>query len=245
MQSDASKHRLIQELWLPLTKEAGDVFFPKLKKNKKMRLLTITEESNSEEIETLIEAGLTTNDSTYGWASSIFKKVRLETANAPIIVIGATHYEDSIVNRPDVIVEYFPFDILNIDFYSQNVEAYGGRIEKEIASLELTIRNQKGKIGDKKGFVLIYTTKIDGYPLNCTSLKVDSDRLLIENWAGLIINGLPTPATINNDKKQIIEVVVGQILHKYGFTPAIQIRTHQINTDNGLILSVAGIFKVS
>jgi hypothetical protein len=237
------KHGLVQELWVPFAKQAGDSFFPKLRKNKRMRMLTLTDDSNCEEISAMIEASLTTSEAIFGWTSSMFKKARLETHKEPITVIGATRYEDSIASGTVVIMEYFPFDILNMDFTSQNSESYSGRIEKEIISLELTIKTQKDKISDKIGFVLFYTTKLNSFPVKPANIKAGSDRITVPDWSGLNINSLPSEARAHQEKRGVIEVVLLEFSRKYGFSLTLEQRTYEIQRDTEYLLAIVGTFK--
>jgi hypothetical protein len=238
------KHILLENLWLPMAREAGESFFPKLRKNKKMRVFTLTDESNCEEISLMIEANLTTGEAVFGWTSSMFKKARLETYREPINVIGATRFEDCITSNSTAIEEYFPFDILIMDFSSQNSESYPGRIEKEMISLELTIKAQKDRISNKKGFLLIYTTKLNTQPIHTCSIKTNSDGFIVHRWAGLNINGLPSTATIPNEKSRVIKAFVDQLPKKYGFRLTASSKTHEAKTVDEHLFSIAVTFEV-
>jgi hypothetical protein len=239
------KHLLLKNLWLPLAKDAGDSFFPKLRKNKKMRVFTLTDESNCEEISAMIEASLTTSEAIFGWASSMFKKARLETHREPIHVIGATRFEDCVTGDSTPIEECFPFDILNMDFSSQNGEGYPGRIEKEMISLEVTIRMQKERISDRKGFLLIYTTKLNSQSIHSGSIKTNSDRFIIPNWAGLNTSGLPSTATVHDEKTRVIKAFIDQLPQKYGFRITAESKISKAVTGDEHLLSIAITFKAA
>ena len=150
------KDRLIKELWLPKTQEGSNIFFPRLKENKKMKLLTLTSDTNFQEIVEFEENNLTEKECIVVWTHSHIKKLRLETELSPAKVLGATRYENSTLRSSFAISEHFPFDIINLDFSSQQPDLESGRIEKEIQSLEKTIRLQREC--QRTGFMLIYTT---------------------------------------------------------------------------------------
>ena len=50
------KNELMENLWINAAKKGGDTFFPRLRKNKRMRVLTLTSYPNYREVQKLIDS---------------------------------------------------------------------------------------------------------------------------------------------------------------------------------------------
>lgn len=176
-----------------------------------MKILTLTNDRNYQEINRLIENKITEKDKVIVWTYSHQKKFRLE-AYTGCAVEGCCRYEES-ASITSALQDYLPFDTINLDFASQDPTLENGRIEKEIKSLEETIRLQRERQEDKKGFVLIYTTLLN--------LHTIDKELVLRNANGIQIQGINNfQDTIENqnEKMNFIEMVLEAIFLKYGYS---------------------------
>ncbi len=210
-----------------------------------MKLLTLTSRQNFQEIPKFISEKLTTKKDIVVWNYDHITRVWLEPDKdiAPAKVLGTGRYEDSVARSlPVVLNQYFPFEIINLDFSSQNPPLEDGRIEKEILSIEYTIYHQKAS--NPKGFVLIYTTIIDGNNLNSTTIVDNSNRLTISGWSGLSSEELNQSITDCDGKLECIETVLQQICLKYGYEVEFKKIKRKIPGEENYICSIAGTFKM-
>ncbi len=231
MAENALKDKLIDKLWLPVVREGGKIIYPRLI-NKKMKLLTLTNDKNFQEISKFEENSLTRKEHVLVWAHGHIKKLRLETEVSPAKVLGPTRYENFILSSRPSVSDYFPFDIINLDFYSQDPEMEAGRIEKEIECLEKTIHLQR-ECGDKKIFVLIYTTLLNFSNLNYKS---------IVNTLGLPSQNFPSSITDQMKKIKCIEYLLSKICLKHDYNNKFQTQYYSLNKEK-YICSIAGLVR--
>ena len=237
---DSLKDRLIAELWLPIAIEAGTGFYPRLRKNKKMRLFSLTNDRNFNEIVKFEENKLTQREDVAVWTKDTLKRIRLETESIDI-VLGGSLYEQSILGNNCPLHEHFPMDIINLDFTSQDPDLGNGRIEKELESLEKTVNLQNQKQG--KNFLLMYTTIIDSNNLNKDGVIHTSDSIRVNGWSGLNINNFSQPLIDENSKKSFIEEVIKEICQKYGYRNSTSNnQVIDIPSCNEKLYSIAGIY---
>jgi hypothetical protein len=239
---DQIKTQLVRDLWLPIIKNGGDILYPRLRKNKKMKLLTLTTDTNFEEITTLVSNKLTQKERIIVWTQSYFKKVRLETGISPLIVVGGIRYEDSISSSSFPLNDHLPFDVINLDFSSQDPSFDAGRVEKEIISLEKTIRMQKNR--NSNNFILIYTTILNSNHLNLTFICSASDTCQVMGWQGLTTGEYPSDISDNNQKINCIESILCKISQKYNYNYHINKMNMSLNGDK-IVFSMAGLLRKS
>lgn len=236
------KNQLIDQLWLPIAKKGGATFYPRLRINKKMKMLTLVHHSNCREIEEFIKSKLTKKELIIGWNKGRNEAIRLECEKLES-VIGGYVYEDTIyANRPD-IHDKFPFDIVNLDFSSQSPELENGRIEKEILSIEHTIKIQSDK--ENKGMVLIYTTILNSRPLNPSTIKRNSNGIGIRGWGELSINDLPSNTKNYEEKIRCLEKILKQVCskHQYKIIEGLKKSSKSLSGGSKLILSIGMLLK--
>jgi len=233
------KNQLIDTLWLPIVKRGGDIFYPRLRKNKKMKVLTLTNDRNFQEIKKFIENNLTTKERVFVWNHSLIKKLRLETELSPAIVLGTTRYEDSISSSSFSLRTYFPFDVINLDFSSQDPDLERGRIEKEIQSLEKTVKSQKEKGNER--FVLIYTTLLNSNNLDYRSIVNRSNAIQVARWSGLSLESFPSSIVDPIEKVECISTVLSKICLKFDYDAEIENRCHRLGTTPKYICSIIGL----
>lgn len=242
-QISAIKENLINQLWLRIANEGGKQLIPRLRANKKMKTLTLTNDTNYNEIPGLISSHLTQKPLVYAWNHEYFKFIRLETEGIANKVLGTTRYEDSVHESSGELLDHFPFDLVNLDFSSQDPESENGRLERELNGIEATIKLQKEKRDTKKGYVLIYTTLINSKELDCSVLTQNCRNFSVSGWTKDIqLNGNPTVVTDYNKKVIIIESILSQLSEKYGYD--IEIEKMECEHEEGKrICSIAGIMK--
>ena len=235
------KDSLIDDLWIPTIKRAGSMFYPRLKKNKQMKLLTLTSDENFKEIYSIFSEKLSDISITYPWNYDRLKKIRLESEGLDN-VLGATKYEDSIMNMTHDIQNYFPFDIINLDFCSQDPITQPGRFEKEIMGLDQTLSLQHAKGINKSGFVLIYTSIINGLAINCNAIIENSKKINLAGWTSLSLseNGIVVDF---NKKILVVENISEQLALKYGYKLEVVKKEHNIVKNEKSVYSLACIFK--
>lgn len=231
-----AKKQLLDNLWLPTIRKGGDILYPRLRKNKKMRVLTLTAYSNSTEIDALLDEELSQKERITAWSHSLFGKFRLETEIASKSVFGSKKYEDEISNPAVSFVKLFPFDIVNLDFSSQEPIFEKGRIEKEIMGLERTILLQRKK--DK--FVLIYTTILNSNQLDLDLICTQSNQIPIHRKDRLVIEGYPPQIFRIDQKRDCIESVLGGMLHKHEYTSSLDRAIVDLQNQR-VVFSLAGI----
>ncbi|MBA7524865.1 hypothetical protein ES705_17010 [subsurface metagenome] len=238
---DSIKDQLIDRLWLPIALEGGLIFFPRLRKNKRMKLFTLTNDRNFNEIIKFENNKLTKRKQIVAWARDTFKKIRLETESIGL-VLGGSLFEDSILSNSCPLVEHFPRDLINLDFSSQYPELENGRVEREINSLEKTIYLQYQKNGSS--FVLLLTTLIDSNDIERDVIVQSSNVIQISGWVGLNIANFSQVISDVNEKSDLIKALTIELCQKYGY---INIKSDgailAIPRSREQLCSVVGIFR--
>lgn len=238
---DALKDQLIDNLWFVKARDAGAAFYPR-RKNKRMRLLTLTNGINFNEILKLEQRQLIQRADVVAWVISDFnKRMRLEVESVGYILEGDILTEP-ILDASSELRKHFPRDIINLDFSSQNPTIRNGRIESEIACLEknINIQNQKG--GGK--FVLIYTTILDCNGINKDDIIMTSNIFQISGWTRLDLASFTQSVSDLTQQKAFIEEIVRKLCQKYGYSnvhldsSALAIPGHQEQ-----LYSIAGIIE--
>jgi len=236
------KDHLLENLWCPMCMEGGKVFYPRLRKNKKMKIFTLTNDVNFREIPFFIDNKLIQEEEHLVWTSTSLKKIRLETELSDVRVLQGLFKEEEHSRNPHFLEEYFPKDILNLDFSSQNQESLcEGEIKKELESMDgiIGLEDRKGA----NGFVLIYTTILEeAGDLNVNEIKIS----LGLNELGQEENVEESVQTISTleDKKRNIYNLMKRICKKYNYNE-LKINDVLLNIpqENKKLYSIAGIFK--
>jgi len=207
-----------------------------------MKVLTLTD-WKFEEIKEFERNNLTKRDLIVAWTNSHQNVWRLEAFLGKSEVLDGSRFEDAIVNDTQSISCHFPFDIANLDFSSQNPLQTNGRIEKEIQSVEYSIKLQNE--AGEKGLVLIYTTKIDANSLDPSSVKQASDGIAAPRWPGLSINGFSPNITNYNEKIRFIKDIMEKICRKYNYSGSFRVLSLNIPGGSERIYSIAGLIEKS
>ena len=212
---DSVKDNLIGQLWCPVVARAGPIFFPR-RRNRKMKVLTLTNDRNFREIAAFKDNKLTRNEDIIVWTHSHIKKVRLETEVPQAQILGLARYEDSFGSSCSLWND-FPFDVLNLDFASQDIFSENGRIEKEIESLETTLKRQYEAASEAKRAVLIYTTMVNGQDINAASIINKSNSLIVAGQPFSIPQNVGTGGGSKQEKIDFIENIIKVLCSKYGY----------------------------
>ena len=209
------KHVLVDKLWLPTTQKWSTVLRPRVRKNKRLKLLTLTNDASFEEVTKLEEEELTEKVCVVAWTHSHIKKIRLETEIPPAKIIGIARYERCASSPSFIIKDHFPFDLINLDFSSQDPIFETGRIEDEIRSLEDTIKLQSDSGGNN--FILMYTTVLNSNDLDYSNIVSKSNSIPVLGWSGLSATEFPGKIAQQVEKMLCIETVLNRINSKYKY----------------------------
>jgi hypothetical protein len=235
---DSIKEKMIEELWLPFIYEYSSTFYRK-RKNKKMKIFTLTNDTNHNEINRFIENDLTKKELIVGWTYSILKKIRLE-AFTGCTIEGCSRFEESIFSY-STLLECLPLDIMNLDFSSQDPIFEIGRIEKEVKSVEFLIKSQNEKQTDK--YILIYTTLINSNQIDKSHIIRNSSSITSNDSFFFNLSDFPDIIIEQDKKLSFLENILIQILSKYNYKlNKIDKRIYHLIDSHNLIISI--IFKI-
>lgn len=211
---DALKDRLIDELWLPKIKEVAAIFYPRRKKNFKLRLFTLSDGINFNEIMKFESEKLIIRTDMAVWIISDFhKRARVEIENVGDILEGDI-LSDTICDSTSQLCNIFPCDIINLDFSTQQSNAIQ-RIKSEIICIEknINLQNQKGA----QNFLLLFTSIFDMLPVEVNQIVQDSNTIQTQGWTGLSLSSFPQSVNDKNQLEELLKISVRQICQKYGY----------------------------
>ncbi|HHT9106385.1 MAG TPA: hypothetical protein ACFYD7_10985 [Candidatus Wujingus californicus] len=235
---DTLRDQLIEELWLPIIKEAGTHFYNR-RRNKQMKLFTLSNGVVFNELIRLEAENLIQRGSAVLWVSNMIKAVRAETESRGAVLSGSI-CDEAILGTASQVNHFFPCDILNLDFSSQDTNSNNSRVERELEKTEQFMSLQSRK--RSSGFVLLHTTIINNEAINGNIVKNNSDAMHENGWGGLILGTFPQPVADNNQKHDFIKHILQSLCQKYKYrTLKIADAVKVINANQHLI-SIAGIF---
>ena len=235
------KTQLIDVLWLPKVDDFANREYPRRRRNKDLRLLTLTNDKNYDEIIRMEESNITKREKTVAWTNSHIVGWRLDTILGRATVARDARFETCAGDNFLPIHSHFPFDILNIDFSSQNIESSPGRLEREIDCLEKTISIQKQK--DIEKFVLLYTTVLNGCSVSYSHIVTTSNSVIMFGWEGLKIDEFSPELNDHDEMGQCIESVISKLTLKYAYQSSIDRVQLPIPLDSREVLSVVALVK--
>ena len=241
---DDIKSQLIEELWMPTIKEGSDYLISKRKKNKEMKVFSLTSPSNFQEIGSLLEENITKRSLIVAWNSDFTKIIRLATELGESLILGPTRYEFSILDNGCDLIEHFPFHIMNLDFSSQAPSNVRGRIEKELLSIENTISLQR-QTG--RSFILLFTTILNGHNLDMQTVCDESDMMRLRGWPGICLEEkfIEEPITNQADKISSIECLLNKFSQKYGYSFKYKSKNYDLESnEERKIFSVGSILRI-
>jgi len=121
-----------------------------------------------------------------------------------------------ILSSTSELQKFFPFDIVNLDFSSQELDGHNNRLERELSFLEkfLFLQNEN----DIKKLVLIYTSLFNSDSINKNTIVSLSDQIQVDGWQGLdLSNFLPVISGII-DLKTFINRTLQLFCQKHGYS---------------------------
>jgi hypothetical protein len=211
---DTLRDQLIEELWLPMAREGGARFYNSRRKNKQMKLFTLTDGINFKEISRLEDNNLVQRGDCVLWVSNMIKAVRAETEALGVVLNGSI-CDELISTATCQLNPLFPCDILNLDFSSQDIYVNNSRIEKELEKVEsfIVLQGQKRS----KGFVLLQTTVVNSEDISRDNVKRVSDAMQSSGWGGLALDAFPPTISSNTQKMDLIKKVAELLCQKYKY----------------------------
>lgn len=236
---DSLREQLIEELWIPIIKEAGAHFYRR-RKNKKMKLFTLTDGVAFRELIRLEEEKLIQRGDAVLWVNNMIKAVRAETEARGIVLSGSI-CDEAVLDVSGQLNPSFPCDILNLDFSSQEPDSNNSSIEKELEKAEhfINLQNQK----HCNGFVVLQTMIINTAALNRDGVKRGSDAMLENGWNGLTVANFTQPVSDNSQKFDFIKHVLQSLCQKYKYRILKITFSTKIIDSNQQLCSIAGILQ--
>jgi hypothetical protein len=232
------KDQMIGRLWLPQAKEAGRLLYPRRRKNAQMRMLTLSDGINLNEILQLEQEHLLRREDSVAWVSSMLKRSRVEAENVGVVLDGPA-YESTFLGPACPLARRFPFDIVNLDFASQEAGVLPERTAREIETLERAVGLQERAAQDK--FLLIFTVPICSARLDVRAIARRSDQNRVDGWEGLQVDGFPEEITDPDEKSAFIRAVVTHLIRKYGYCCSNGTETLSCSDAHTDLLSIAGV----
>ncbi|MCK4729896.1 MAG: hypothetical protein KAT28_01115 [Candidatus Aenigmarchaeota archaeon] len=226
------KTDIANNFWKNKFKDIGHVINPRKIKNKNLKVLTLTNSRNMDEIRILNEECISSKIHILAWCKNSIEALSLDAEGKVNEVIDEIEFEETILNcGQHKIFDRLPFHILNIDFSSQEIEILNGRIEKELKSIEKIFSEQK-RFGNSS-FIVMYTTLLEQTAVNTTTIKNNSDQFLVSSWHGL---NLSKSNNINSiaDKILTLKEFFQQLAQKYNVNAEIEDHILTIDSNNSL-----------
>jgi len=236
--SSSLKDELIEKLWLPKAKEAWSIIYPRRKKHARMRMLTLSDGLDLGEVSKLEEANLVMREDSVAWVSSMNKRWRVEAENIGLVIDGHV-YDSSFLTPSCPLVSHFPFDILNLDFGSQDAEMNEGRTEIELMAFEKFVHLQ-GQNGKRK-FLVVFTVPINSCDLDCASVVRGSDAMRVDGWGGLRLDKYSEHIVEQSDKTDFIQVIADSVIRKYGYSCHSGLVPLLCSNSKRILFSIAGV----
>jgi hypothetical protein len=237
----SSKVGLIDQLWLPKIKEAKSIIYPR-KKKVWMRLFTLTDGISFREISKFEEENLIKKEEVVAWVKTMIKRSRAEAESVGHVFDGHIYDNELFLGTSCQVRALFPFDVINLDFESQEPTLERGRIEIEMDKLEKIIILQNQHRRNK--FVLMYTTLIDAFDIDANRVKQTSDLFTMSGWNGIEPNGFTGLITDSTLKQRYLQNYFEQLTRKYTYNciPAILCLPCNTHSGEAQLFSIAGIF---
>jgi len=234
----------IYDSYLPLMNETGRLFFPR-KKKKNLKLLTLATKNchsiitilEKNDLIALPEPNSEIESDVIVWTNNSMSCIRLQTFLSQCQVKGPQNFESAICYKNNQ-TEVFPNHIINLAYYSQDIEFSPNRIDNEILSIEHILRRQAGQ-----NFLLIYSTIIDDTELDLEYIKSKSDGLHEMGWNGLTISDI---SYIRGDKDSIcnsISLLFLKIMKKYHYSTELKKIYYDVENTDYKLFSFAGFVR--
>ncbi|MFH2106490.1 MAG: hypothetical protein ABII22_04465 [Candidatus Micrarchaeota archaeon] len=232
------KTTLVKNFWRDELIKVGSLISNSKKKN--LKVLTLTNSRNIEEVSLLTKEYLSSKEFLFAWCNNSTEAYSLASEGKFKDVVEAANFEECFTDCPDhEIFNEFPFCICNLDFTSQDIAANSGRIEKELLSIEKLVQKQI-MTGSAKNWLLIYTSIIDDNNVDSQAVKSNSDRISVTGWRGITFTINPR-TTSQEEVKRLIDECLAELLKKYNLSSEVKTFTKRINSHE--IISKTLLFK--
>jgi hypothetical protein len=211
------KTQLIERLWMPSLVKFSETIKPRIKR-KQFRALSLTAAADEvPEIQMFLQSGLVFKKRDIClWTYTHIKKLRLEVSGARVLV--SARYENTMIQNSSAVSNEFPFEILNLDFVSQDPLIGDGRLEAELESIEATFRLQSANPQNRRcGFSVAYTTLLDEHPINASSLIQKLNSYHADGWPGIPLKSFNPVAVTKEEKIELIQRILVTLASKYGY----------------------------
>lgn len=231
------KTDIANNFWKNKFKYIGNVVSPRKIKNKNLKVLTLTNSRNMDEIRILNEECISSKTNILAWCKNSIEALSLDAEGKVNKVIDAVEFEETILNcGRHEIYNCLPFHILNLDFSSQGIEILNGRIEKELKSIEKIFSEQRKKVANSS-FLIVYTTLLEQTVVNATTIKNNSAQFIVSSGCSLTLSKSSTIASIT-DKILVLKEFFQQLAQKYNVNAEIEDYTRTID-DNNSVYSIS------
>lgn len=203
-QYKAAKTSLVNDLWLPLAIIGGDELFPRRKKQKRMKMFTLTN-MDYQEIVAFKNAKLIKREDVIAWNHNYIQAIRLETELGRSKIVCERRFEDEVIDDSQPISADLSCDIFNLDYVSQDPDSVRGRIEREIICGKVLV----GLLSNfqSSGFVLLYTTLLDQVDLTLSNLNFPIQHA----------SSYPNPISETGDKVTFIKEVMTSVIREHDY----------------------------
>ena len=203
------KSLFMSELWLPLSFHFGKLKAPRIRKYKDFRFFTLTTGFDYSEIEKFVKSNISKYDNTIAWTNNSTKKYRIETG-VRVKVFNQAKYEDINLEHHQ-ISNFFPFDIINLDFLSQDDWNSPNKLVKVIKSYGDTVKCQDAK--RSSSFLIILTVPIDDSPILREQFNI------LRDFPGVITKCSSFPVSIQDTDEKIsfLEALLISMVSDSGF----------------------------
>ncbi len=222
------KYELIESLWLPMAEKAKAVIRPRRKQNFDLKLFTLSDGISFSEVDIFESHDLLKKSDVVAWTFDLMKKCRADTEGFDAVIDGDVYNDFSLADDCP-LRDYFPFDMINLDFTTQPPPSNSERIKGELENLEkcLNLQNQ----GITK-FLLIYTTYLDEI------IAVD----LVRQFSGGDL--FDTDICSSDEKRRFIREAIVRLASQNDFNCMDQICSDSLGLNGGQeIYSVVQILK--
>jgi len=230
------KTKIANDFWKNKFIKIGQSVSPR-KKYKSLKVLSLTNSRNIEEVKILTKEHLSSRDHMFAWCNDFIEASSLDAEAKFKEVLDAAKFEETMLNDTDhQVYGCFPFHILNIDFTSQAVESGDGRLERELNSIEKTIMKQNGGNGSE-AWLMLFTTLIDNAPVSTDVVKTNSDRYAVSSWSGISFSKGGSLNSLDDIKNVIMEFFE-KMKDKYGLQVEIDSFIKQVNSHEVMSVSI-------
>lgn len=221
------KISLLNDLWLPLVVDGGEALYPRRSNNKAMKLFTLTERYH-QETDTFEQSNLIVKADIIAWHHSYRIAWVLEADLGRHAKVCHGRFDRALLSPNQDTIDNLNCDIINLDYTSQPENNLDGRVERELNNIAKIISIHRDFVS--KGYILLYTTVLDGEPIDVAALSfpytmplmaaqtTDADEgkaLSVENIVSAVIQG--SGYRVAKTDKRLMAYTEGLYVFSVGF----------------------------